>query len=194
MNILLISTYELGRQPFGLASPAAWLRARGHHVSCLDLTRETLDEEAILAADLISFYVPMHTATRLAAGLVPKVRESESARSHLFLRALRSGERGILARPRRGHDSRRRVRGRSGEPRLALRARRGERQRLREAAGARDFSRAAEISCARPRGHAGAGEICARGDARRRASRCGLDRGDARVQASLPALPHRAGV
>ena len=76
MNILLISTYELGRQPFGLASPAAWLRARGHHVSCLDLTRESLDEEAVLAADLISFYVPMHTATRLAAGLVPKVRET----------------------------------------------------------------------------------------------------------------------
>ncbi len=82
MNILLISTYELGRQPFGLASSAAWLRARGHDVSCLDLTRETLDEEAILAADLISFYVPMHTATRLAAGLIPKVRES-NPRAHI---------------------------------------------------------------------------------------------------------------
>jgi radical SAM superfamily enzyme YgiQ (UPF0313 family) len=74
MNILLISTYELGRQPFGLASPAAWLRARGHDVLCLDLAREALDEEGILSADLICFYVPMHTATRLAAGLVPKVR------------------------------------------------------------------------------------------------------------------------
>src|SRR5216683_5233313 len=82
MNILLISTYELGRQPFGLASPAAWLRARGHEVSCLDLTRQALDEEAILAADLICFYVPMHTATRLAAGLIPKVRELNS-RAHL---------------------------------------------------------------------------------------------------------------
>jgi hypothetical protein len=74
MNILLISTYELGRQPFGMASPAAWLRAGGHEVSCLDLTREALDEDAIAGADLISFYVPMHTATRLAAGLVPKIR------------------------------------------------------------------------------------------------------------------------
>jgi radical SAM superfamily enzyme YgiQ (UPF0313 family) len=82
MNILLISTYELGRQPFGLASPAAWLRTREHEVSCLDLTRQALDEEAILAADLISFYVPMHTATRLAAALVPKVREL-NARAHL---------------------------------------------------------------------------------------------------------------
>jgi len=82
MNILLISTYELGRQPFGLASPAAWLRARLHNVSCLDLTREALDEEAILAADLLCFYVPMHTATRLAAGLVPKIRE-KNPRAHL---------------------------------------------------------------------------------------------------------------
>ena len=82
MNILLISTYELGRQPFGLASPAAWLRARGHDVVCLDLTREALDEKAIHTADLISFYVPMHTATRLAAELVPKVRE-KNPRAHI---------------------------------------------------------------------------------------------------------------
>jgi len=82
MNILLISTYELGRQPFGLASPAAWLRLRGHGVVCLDLTREPLNEQAVADADLISFYVPMHTATRLAAGLIPKVHELNS-RAHL---------------------------------------------------------------------------------------------------------------
>jgi radical SAM superfamily enzyme YgiQ (UPF0313 family) len=82
MNILLISMYELGRQPFGLASPAAWLRARGHEVVCLDLTREALEEAAIGSADLICFYVPMHTATRLAAGLIPRVREM-NARAHL---------------------------------------------------------------------------------------------------------------
>ena len=75
MNILLISTYELGRQPFGVASPAAWLRARGQEVGCLDLTREALNEAAVRSADLICFYVPMHTATRLAAGLVPRIRE-----------------------------------------------------------------------------------------------------------------------
>jgi radical SAM superfamily enzyme YgiQ (UPF0313 family) len=82
MKITLISTYELGRQPFGLASPAAWLRARGHEVVCLDLTRETLNEVAVRAADLIAFYVPMHTATRLAAGLIAQVREM-NARAHL---------------------------------------------------------------------------------------------------------------
>src|SRR5580692_2103156 len=75
MKIVLISTYELGRQPFGLASPAAWLRARGHEVACLDLSREALDEAAIRTADLIAFYVPMHTATRLGAELIAPVRE-----------------------------------------------------------------------------------------------------------------------
>ena len=32
MRILLVSTYDLGRQPLGLASPAAWLRAAGMHL------------------------------------------------------------------------------------------------------------------------------------------------------------------
>jgi len=36
MKIVLISTYELGRQPFGVVSPAAWLRSVGHQVACFD--------------------------------------------------------------------------------------------------------------------------------------------------------------
>jgi radical SAM superfamily enzyme YgiQ (UPF0313 family) len=75
VNIVLISTYELGRQPFGLASPAAWLRKRGHDVVCLDLSRQSLDESAVRAAELIAIYLPMHTATRLAAKLIPALRE-----------------------------------------------------------------------------------------------------------------------
>ena len=55
MKIVLISTYELGRQPFGLASPAAWLRKRGHAVTCLDLSRESLNEQAVREAGLIAF-------------------------------------------------------------------------------------------------------------------------------------------
>ena len=73
-RVVLISTYELGRQPFGLASPAAWLRHAGGVVTCLDLAVQPLDEEAIRAADLVAFYVPMHTATRLASALVPRVK------------------------------------------------------------------------------------------------------------------------
>src|SRR5580692_5571665 len=74
MRVVLISTYELGRQPFGLASPAAWLRAAGTGVTCVDLSRETLPEDAVRAADLVAFYVPMHTATRLAVAALPAVR------------------------------------------------------------------------------------------------------------------------
>ena len=74
LKIVLISTYELGRQPFGLASPAAWMRKRGNGVVCMDLARQSLDEAAIREADLIGVYLPMHTATRLAAQLLPALR------------------------------------------------------------------------------------------------------------------------
>ncbi|PYV24109.1 MAG: radical SAM protein [Acidobacteria bacterium] len=79
---VLISTYELGRQPFGLASPAAWLERADARVTCLDLSREPLREEPVRQADLIAFYVPMHTATRLAVAALPAVR-SLNPRAHL---------------------------------------------------------------------------------------------------------------
>jgi radical SAM superfamily enzyme YgiQ (UPF0313 family) len=81
-KIVLISTYELGRQPFGLVSPAAWLRKRGHSVVCVDLARQELDESAVKVADLIAIYLPMHTATRLAAQLLPTLA-SQNPRAHL---------------------------------------------------------------------------------------------------------------
>jgi radical SAM superfamily enzyme YgiQ (UPF0313 family) len=79
MRVLLVSTYELGRQPFGLASPAAWLTEQGHEVACADLSVESLDAETAATADLIAFYLPMHTATRLAAQLIPKIRQMNPA-------------------------------------------------------------------------------------------------------------------
>src|SRR5271169_2158461 len=75
LKVLLISTYELGRQPFGLASPAAWLRAANFHAASLDLSRELLDEEAVRAAGLIAFYLPMHTATRIAVRALEGVQK-----------------------------------------------------------------------------------------------------------------------
>ena len=74
MRALLVSTYDLGRQPFGLASPAAWLRRAGVHVDCADTSREPLDDGRIAAASMIAFYLPMHTATRMAAPLIERVR------------------------------------------------------------------------------------------------------------------------
>ena len=71
---LLISTYDLGHQPFGLASPAAWLKREGLIVHCADLAKQALDEELVRQADLIAFHLPMHTATRMAAPVIRKVQ------------------------------------------------------------------------------------------------------------------------
>jgi radical SAM superfamily enzyme YgiQ (UPF0313 family) len=79
VKILLVSTYELGRQPFGLASPAAWLRETGAEIVCVDTSREPLAEEHVRGAALIAFYVPMHTAARLAVELLAPVRRINAA-------------------------------------------------------------------------------------------------------------------
>lgn len=75
MKALLISTYEIGRQPFGVASAASWLHEAGLEADCLDLAVEGLDEAKVKAAGLVAFYVPMHTATRIAIARLPRVTE-----------------------------------------------------------------------------------------------------------------------
>jgi radical SAM superfamily enzyme YgiQ (UPF0313 family) len=79
MRVVLLSTYEMGRQPFGLASPAAWLRAGGFDVACWDLALDPLPADALAGAGLIAIHLPMHTATRLAARVLPQFR----GRAHL---------------------------------------------------------------------------------------------------------------
>ncbi|HVH29949.1 MAG TPA: CUAEP/CCAEP-tail radical SAM protein [Vicinamibacterales bacterium] len=75
MRALLVSTYELGRQPFGLASPAAWLRREGWDVDCVDAARQRLDAATTASADLIGVHLPMHTATRMAGPLIRQARQ-----------------------------------------------------------------------------------------------------------------------
>lgn len=76
MNVVLISIYELGRQPFSLSSPAAWLKHADCNVSCVDLAVQSFSEcrDVITSADVLAFSLPMHTATRLAGGVVKKIR------------------------------------------------------------------------------------------------------------------------
>ncbi len=74
MNVVLISTYELGHQPFGLASPAAWLQDAGARVMCIDLAVQSFAPDLVEDAGLVAFYVPMHTATRLAGPFIEQVR------------------------------------------------------------------------------------------------------------------------
>ena len=73
MRVTLVATYELGHQPFGLASPAAWLREAGIDVTAVDLSRDPFRPEAF-ASDLVAFHLPMHTATRLALPVIRRVR------------------------------------------------------------------------------------------------------------------------
>ena len=64
----------MGRQPFGLASPAAWLLDAGAHVVCVDLAKERLADDVVRRSDVVAFFLPMHTATRLALPVVDRVR------------------------------------------------------------------------------------------------------------------------
>ncbi len=82
MNVVLINPYELGRQPFGLAEPAAWLKRAGFSVGCVDLSLEKLDPDRLREAKLICLYVAMHTATRIALEVIPRIREW-APRAHL---------------------------------------------------------------------------------------------------------------
>ena len=79
MRSLLVSTYEMGRQPFGIASAAAWMRSAGWDVACVDVAKEKLQEGRLVAADLIGFHLPMHTATRLAAPIIAAARRLNPA-------------------------------------------------------------------------------------------------------------------
>jgi radical SAM superfamily enzyme YgiQ (UPF0313 family) len=87
LNVLLLSTYELGHQPLGLARPAAHLRAAGYRVVCNDLAVQHLDEEAVRRADFLGISLPMHTATRLGVRLADRVR-GLNPRAHLCLYGL----------------------------------------------------------------------------------------------------------
>jgi radical SAM superfamily enzyme YgiQ (UPF0313 family) len=69
----------MGRQPFGLASPAAWLRAEGIDVTCADISKDQLPESVVRAADVVAFFLPMHTATRLAMPVIDRVRSLNPA-------------------------------------------------------------------------------------------------------------------
>lgn len=73
-KVVLVSAYELGRQPFGLAEPAAWLRQAGFAVACCDLSLQKLRPETIQEAKLVALHVGMHTATRIAMEAVPRIR------------------------------------------------------------------------------------------------------------------------
>jgi len=78
-DILLLATYELGRQPLHLASPLAFLEAAGYRPRAIDLAVERFDDEAARAARLVAIAAPMHTGLRLALAAIARVRRVNAA-------------------------------------------------------------------------------------------------------------------
>ena len=86
-KVVLINPYELGRQPFALAEPSAWLTQNGCAVECLDLSLQKLDPASLADANLVALYVGMHTATRIAVEAIPRIRDI-APRAHLCVYGL----------------------------------------------------------------------------------------------------------
>ena len=96
MKVVLINPYELGRQPFGLAEPAAWLKRAGCEVQCLDLSLQMLEPEVLAGADLVAIYVAMHTATRIAVAAIAAHPAARPGRTPVRLWSVCADERGML--------------------------------------------------------------------------------------------------
>ncbi len=80
--VLLVSCYELGHQPFALASPWAQLEAAGFGVAGVDTSRDPLDAAVLARARLVAVSAPMHTAVRLGAAVARRVR-AENPGAHV---------------------------------------------------------------------------------------------------------------
>lgn len=86
-DILLISCYELGHQPFHLASLLAMLRQADYQPASVDTSVETLTDEAIQNARFVGISVPMHTALRLGEQIAQRIRKVNPS-AHICLYGL----------------------------------------------------------------------------------------------------------
>ena len=74
-SILLISCYELGHQPMGVALPIGFLQRAGFAPDAMDIAVEAFDTEKVARADFIGISVPMHTAMRLGVRVAERIHE-----------------------------------------------------------------------------------------------------------------------
>jgi len=72
--LLLVSCYELGHQPLGIASPLGFLEREGYAPEALDIAVERLDAERVHRARFVGISVPMHTALRLGVRAAERIR------------------------------------------------------------------------------------------------------------------------
>jgi len=73
-SVLLVSCYELGHQPLGIAWPRAFLERAEIPVEHADLAVEELDEATVRGAGFVGISVPMHTALRLGVRAAERIR------------------------------------------------------------------------------------------------------------------------
>src|SRR5215510_390469 len=78
-SVLLISCYELGNQPLGVALPLGFLERAGFAPDATDVAVERLDDDKVRRARLVGICVPMHTALRLGVRVAERVREINPA-------------------------------------------------------------------------------------------------------------------
>src|SRR5438445_9833911 len=72
--LLLVSCYELGHQPLGIAWPRAFLERAGYAPDQLDLAVEPFDDRKATHARFAGIAVPMHTALRLGVRAAERIR------------------------------------------------------------------------------------------------------------------------
>jgi len=74
-SILLISCYELGHQPMGVALPLGFIQRAGFAPAALDIAVEKFDLQKVAQAQFVGISVPMHTALRLGVRVIERIRE-----------------------------------------------------------------------------------------------------------------------
>jgi radical SAM superfamily enzyme YgiQ (UPF0313 family) len=77
-QILVVSCYELGRQPVAAAGAMAALEGAGFAPAAQDVSVEKLSDEALSRAELVLISVPMHTALQLGVRVAAKAREARA--------------------------------------------------------------------------------------------------------------------
>ena len=103
----MVSCYELGHQPIGVALPMGFLEQAGFAPAGLDIAVQEVDLERITQARFVGISVPMHTALRLGVRVAELVRETNPSCHICFYGLYASLNAGYLlqlfspARPRR---------------------------------------------------------------------------------------------
>jgi len=75
-GIVLISCYELGHQPMGVAMPLGFLERAGFVPRALDIAVSEFDDRRVARARFVGISVPMHTALRLGVRVMQRIREA----------------------------------------------------------------------------------------------------------------------